>query len=294
MRHAASTSSVLVWLSLTPVLLWAGTDVDESRPASADAVVKVINTRGEVDITGWAEQTVSVSGELDDLAEGFVFEVDGREVLIEVKMPRRNVNWGDGSKLTIKVPEGSRVQFEGVSTDVVVANVSGGSHIRTVSGGVEVSRIAEQLIVNSVSGDIEAKDVTGRVRLATISGDMELELGATDVEVDTVSGDVDLDMKAFDAVLGKSVSGEIEVAGELLPRGRVDLTSVSGDIDLDLTKPVNARVVIRAGFGGEIDNRLDETEPKNIFPSQQELETVLGDGSGHVRISTVSADIRLN
>lgn len=285
---------LLLGMSLFALVVAAGDRVDLAKPAPADAIVRIENTRGEVVVTGWDRNQVAVAGELDDLAEGLLFEVDGRHVRIEVRMPRKDVNWGDGSDLRIHVPEGSRVSFEGVSTDLEIKNIRGGSQLRTVSGDIDATDMHERLNVNSVSGDIDLRGATGPASVSSTSGDMSLVLTSTDVMVDTVSGDIELELGLFEKLSVRSVSGEIEIEGQLMPNGRVEMSSVSGDIAFNLGDPVNADVNVRSGIGGDIRNRFNDQKPEDNFPGGQKLDTVVGDGSGRISIRTVAADIRLN
>ncbi len=281
-------------LMFLPSLLHAGDRVDESRAVPNDPVVTIENVRGDVEILGWDEAEISVSGELDDLAEAFVFEVDGRNVLIEVRMPSRDVNWGDGSDLVVRLPAASRVSFNGVSTDVSLEGITGGARLQTVSGDIDARDIEGQFIANSVSGDVTVEGATDRASLTTISGEIEFESNARRVRVDSVSGDIDIELSDFDEFSGRTVSGDFNLSGRLLRDGRLEVNSVSGDIRLDLDEPVDAELRIEAGVGGEIHNDITRDKPREIFPARQELVVTAGDGSGMIRVETVSADIRLN
>ncbi len=279
---------------LNGVVANAGERVDESKAVPLDAIISINNVRGDIEITGWDKPEVAITGELDDLAESLIFEVNGSDVRIRVVLPRKDVNWGDGSDLHIKVPTGSRIAFEGVSTDLDIKNIEGGAHLRTVSGDIEVQGIGTQLTINTVSGDIEASTIAGRTQVTTISGDVELSASATDVGVDTVSGRLQVELAKVENLYLRSVSGEIEIEGNLLPEGCIDASSVSGEITLSLVRPVNAELQIRSGIGAEINNGFTGAEPKKVFPNQQELIAVAGDGNGRISVRTVSSDIVLN
>lgn len=277
-----------------PLMALAGEKVDQSLAVPNDAVIQIENTRGKVAIAGWDKSEVEVVGELDDLAEKLIFEVDDKHVLIKVKIPQKNVNWGDGSDLRIRVPEGSRLGFNGVSSDVELKGVTGGASLRTVSGDIEISNVTNQLIANSVSGDIKVSGATGKVQFSTISGDMDLTMTTRQLRLDTVSGDVDVRLSDFSDLSAESVSGELTIDGKLATQGRVEISSVSGDVNLKLAEPVNARLNVRTGIGGDITNDINDDQPRDLFPGQQELKTTAGDGSGNISIRTVTADVKLN
>lgn len=271
----------------------AGDAIDTSLAVPATAVISINNTRGAVAIIGWDQAQVSIKGELDDLAEALVFGADEGLIVVDVKMPRQDLNWGNGSDLTIQVPHSSRVKFVGVSSEVKIESVRGGVQLQSISGDLRARKIEGQLIMNNVSGDIIIEDVAGSVLASTISGDLALSVTATEVRLDTVSGDLVIEMAAIDHLAARSVSGRMEVVGELNPAGQIDLSSVSGDIRLGLQSGLNATVDLDGGMSGAIENRLSKLEAQTHFPARQRLNAVFGDGKGRVSVRTVSADIKL-
>ncbi len=105
---------------------FAGEKVDKTLPLNDATNVSVDNLRGKVKISGWDKNSVSVEGEVDDKAEEFIFEQDGSTIKVKVVMPRHlNSGWNEeGSDLTIHVPEQVKVNFNGVSTDITLANLN--------------------------------------------------------------------------------------------------------------------------------------------------------------------------
>ncbi len=292
--NSYGTLLIAVPLLSLPNALIAGDQVDERHTASAQGVVEIHNTRGEIDISGWDKEEVYVTGELDDLAEEFIFNVDGDFTLIRVKLPRHNVSWGDGSDLDIKVPRGSRIDFSGVSTDLKLSGIEGGSSLHSVSGDMQVSHIAKRLLINSVSGEVKVRDATGKAKITTVSGDLDLDLNTNEVSVSAVSGEIDMEMAQFDSLRTETVSGDIRISGQLNTSGDISIKSVSGEIRTRLHRPVNARIDVKTGPGGDINNNITDDTPKRIFPAQMELKTSAGDGSGRIRIKTVTGDVSLD
>ena len=275
---------------LAPAAL-AGESVDKSLAAPQDAVVSINNTRGEVTVRGWDQALVSVKGELDDLAQELVFVVEDGAVTIDVIMPRTNVNRGNGSDLVIKVPQGSRVRFSGVSTDISAENILGGRKIESGSGAIKARHIMPQLMLNAVSGDIAVEQVGGRLSASTISGGLQGKATATNVKVDTVSGSLVVELEAFDTLAARTISGRMDVSGDLNPGGELDMSTVSGEIYLAVQPGLDGKVDINGAQGSDIENDYKDVRPTTSFPSQQRLRTVLGDGSAHVSVRAVAADI---
>ncbi|MBQ60632.1 MAG: hypothetical protein CMQ19_01010 [Gammaproteobacteria bacterium] len=60
---------------LVSIAAFAGDDVDKTLAVPSNGLVKIVNTRGEIEIIGWDKDEIHVAGELDDLAEELVFEV---------------------------------------------------------------------------------------------------------------------------------------------------------------------------------------------------------------------------
>jgi DUF4097 and DUF4098 domain-containing protein YvlB len=283
----------LLLLLILPVMVEAGESVDERRTVSRDGFVEIHITRGEVGITGWDEDVVEVTGELDDLASGLTFEVRDGKTFIRVEMPRHNVNYGDGTDLDIRLPRTGSVEFEGVSTDVTLSGVMGGTGIRSVSGDIRARGLDKRIRIKSVSGEVDVTDANGKMKVSTVSGDLNLDVNASDITVDAVSGEVDLTLGDFDSLRVATVSGDQAIEGHLNNSGHMTMKSVSGEISLRFTDKVSARIDAKTGPGGDISNDMTADEPEDIFPAQMKLQTTLGDGSGSIIISTVTGDINL-
>jgi DUF4097 and DUF4098 domain-containing protein YvlB len=273
---------------------FAGEDVDKILSASAGGYIKIVNTRGQVEIEGWDREEIHIKGELDDLAEELIFEVKGDRARVEVKLPRSNVNWGDGSDLTIRVPKNSKVDFDGVSTDTSIENISGGVRLRSVSGDIEAEKLSHQVHINTVSGNIDVTDSSGNAHISSVSGEINLQMRSSQIVLDTVSGEIEAEFDEIDTLRGNAVSGDIEVEGRLVADGEIEMVTVSGDLSLRLKSPVNARLSVDTGVGGDIENSLSDDEPEEIFPASNKLRAHLGDGSGRISLRTVTGDVRID
>lgn len=293
----------------------AGEKVDKSISAEDVKAVSIEVMRGKIDITGQSNANISVVGELDDEAEKFIFEKSGNLVTIKVKMPRqKGRNWkGNGSELAIKLPKNVKVNFQGVSTDINIEDNDKGVEVKTVSGNIIASNLAQRVELSVVSGDIKSESLSGKVNLSTVSGsisdqsssgrvqlkavsgDIEISSTATDVSLSVVSGDVDFELAEVDDLKVSSVSGDVEGQLTLNDDGNIKMSGVSSDFDIKLQKNVSANFKISSSAGGRIKNNLTNDKVKRAkYGPSSKLNFSTGDASGTFKASVVSGEIKIS
>jgi Putative adhesin len=104
-----------------------------------------------------------------------------------------------------------RVSVTGTSADVQIAS-AGAAEVRTVSGDITVSAVADC------------------ARLRTISGDIDVDAAAGQVSAQTTSGDITVHAESFGPVDAASVSGDIRVTAGPGACPDVRARSVSGRV----------------------------------------------------------------
>ncbi|WP_394129075.1 DUF4097 domain-containing protein [Shewanella maritima] len=299
-------------LSLASFSAIASQNVSESANVDANSRIELKVQRGQVNISTWNKDEVTVEGTLDALSEGFIFKQSGNKLIIEDKLPRRYQSKNEpGSDLTIKLPANIKLEAEGVSADYRVKDIDGTVKFELVSGDIEANNLSGKVKVSTVSGEIKANSLNGSIELETVSGkvsdknsqgeisyrlvsgDLSAKSSADNVTIDQVSGEVDASFVKATEVKAVIVSGDIELElGANLQRGRME--SVSGDIELEFTGKPSLQVDIDGGPSGDIKNELTSDVPsKAKYTSQQRLMFTIGDGSGKLNINTISGDIEL-
>ena len=286
-----------------------------TKDVQVDGLVSINVVRGQVSVETWDKSAVRVHGTLDEKTKEFIFDVDGDETQIEVKIDNDHDSWwggsSQGSDLTVQLPATSQLEVKGVSTDVDVQGMESDVEIGVVSGDVSLEGGEGRITVQSVSGDVDVRDVAGRLRIGTVSGDVDthgtrgeakytsvsgsvlIRDGGDDMSVETVSGDIEVTNEVVSSVAGHSVSGDIEVTSNDTEAGDIEFDSVSGSIRLRLGGDINARFDIETG-SGTIRNRLSDDEPKvSKYVGDESLRFTMGNGDGSVVLSTRSGDITL-
>lgn len=292
---------------------YAGERIDESLSASGLSLVNIENMRGAVKIIGHDNDEVSVSGELGDKVERFIFEKSGNT--LEVKVQYRSTRYSnnsDGSRFTVAMPKSLSVNFEGVSTSVEVSDLNSHIEVKTVSGDIRANQLNDNIELSSVSGDIDSRDLAGKIRLSTISGkiddrnssgrlrlkavsgDLETRSSAQQVSLSVVSGDIEFELGEVEELAIASVSGDASGSLTLLNHGDVKVSGVSSDIELAFENEVNADFRLHASAGGDIVNRItkDKATRAKYGPSSK-LSFTAGNGTGSVRGNVVSGEIKV-
>ena len=280
----------------------AETDIDEETVMDPSGRVSIENVQGSVNVRGWSQSQLKLTGTLADNVERLEFEEKDGDVRIKVvlKKKSRDRSWGwgdreDDTRLEVMVPSQARLIVSGVSADINVADFEGSQRLNTVSGDIESVMGRDNADLQSVSGDVELRGTGDRypaeVVVESVSGDVEVYDVAGELIGETVSGDLEMRSVAMSRGRMESVSGDIDLQGTLLDDGRLRMASVSGSIRIDLGDNVDARFDLET-FSGDIDDFYGyEYERKSKYAPGKELRFEVGGGRGEVSISTMSGDI---
>ena len=273
---------------------FADTTFNKTIDASDDGVVSISNVAGSIEVVGWSRSAVKVEGTLGDDVEELIFERDGDEIMIKVKVPR-NHGRDIASDLEISVPKDSSLEIAGVSADIDVEGVLGEQEMATVSGDVSTRGVADDVEAASVSGDVEVRGtgVASETEAATVSGDVELTGLAGEVEAESVSGDVTITGGAFDDAHLESVNGNLTFHGELQKGAELGMESVNGTVEVILNGKISAEFDIET-FNGRIKNCFGpKPERTSRYSPGLELSFTQGDGDASVAIETLNGGVRI-
>lgn len=271
-------------------------EIDRTLDADRESRISISNLSGDVDVRGWDQNRVHITGELGDDVEELIFERDGKQVTIKVKVPDRK--WGKKdvtSDLDIRVPHGSSLNVSTVSADIDVEGVRGEQRLRTVSGDISVEAFAAEINAEAVSGDvdIDGKGTAGVWRFTTVSGDIRANNLAGELQAEVVSGDIELNGGSYERVTLETVNGDIEFRAGLRGGGKMDIESVNGSVDVNLVGSVSARFDIET-FNGGIRNCFGpKAEKTSRHGPGWDLDFTEGSGDGRVTIDTLNGRVTI-
>ncbi len=271
----------------TPLL--AGQEVSETRSVSANAYISVANAAGEIRISGWDKNEVSIEGVLADMVEELVIVGSNDHLQVEVKNPKHTRRLED-SFLKLKIPTGASVEVESISADIYIKDLSGERlSTSSISGDLEIDVNSVAVEVESVSGDVVIQGSSSETSVESVSGDIDVSGISGELEIATVSGDVKIEAGELSDSRFETVSGDLEITASLSQDARLSAESMSGDVILTLPESVSARFEAST-FSGDIDSDFGDSESRGRSNS---LEFTVGDGSARVRLESFSADIEI-
>jgi putative adhesin len=271
------------------------TSFDRTVDADARGTVEIHNVSGSVEIRGWDQPSVHVSGSLADNVERVDVRRAGNRVTVDVVLREESRSRSyDGTKLTIEAPRASMLEVSTVSASIAARAIEGEQRLQSVSGTIDAEAFAGDVNVSSVSGEVtvQGHGSVAVTRARAISGSVRLTDIAGQVEAQAVSGSVEVAANQLDRVTVSSISGRVSLSGALGGQTRVDLTTTSGSLDMTFAGTAAADYDLTT-FSGAISPCFGPSvaEPRNGPQRQHRFRE--GDSDARVRANSMSGSITL-
>jgi hypothetical protein len=236
-------------------------DFHYSYPMAANGKLSVETFNGAVEVSGWDQDTVDISGTkqgpTQEAADALEVSVDHTANAVSVRVVRPSVRrHNEGARFVIKVPRRAVLDRVVSSNGAIrTSDGAGPARFHTSNGAIQVSGLAGSLDAQTSNGRIAADLVNadGPVRLETSNGSIEVTLPAK-----------------FDEEVRAHTS--------------------NGSVTLRAPSTLNARVAARTS-NGKITSDLDLRTSGEI--SRTRLEGVIGAGGPLIDVATSNGSIRI-
>jgi hypothetical protein len=221
--------------------------------------LEVENQNGPIDISGWDQETVDISGTKYANSTGGLqdLRVDTSAAgnVVTVRTVRANPHWGSGGvRYSIRVPR--RTELGRIVTSngpIHIDAVEGMARVRTSNGPVRVNGAKGDLDVETSNGPVEATDVAGAATVRTSNGRIELSFDQLrDVRASTSNGAITLRLPsgAGAAIRAHTSNGAIQSDFDVTAHGTISRHSLEGTLGsggplLDLATSNGAIRVLR-------------------------------------------------
>jgi DUF4097 and DUF4098 domain-containing protein YvlB len=277
----------------------ADTPIELRHNATASTHVSITNIAGTVNVVAWDRNEVQVSGRLGDGAKPLMITGDNDHMEIKVE-PRGGsglFNWSGDSRmapttLELHVPKAASLEVDVVSAPLVIDGMDGGKiEVNAVSSKVRINARTPSLSVDNVSGNIELAGHAAKAKLQTVSGDILSPSLGDDSELQTISGRIRAGGGPWQKLTLSTVSGDVQLTGDVAANGKLDIDSMSGNVELQLTDHTSAKLHA-SSFSGDLHSDFGTPRESDHGPGSS-LQAQLGDGSGTINIETFSGDLRV-
>jgi hypothetical protein len=252
------------------------TDFHYNYPLKSGGRVSLDNFNGSVEVAGWDQETVDISGAkygaTPEARDAIKIEVSPAPDSVAIRTIRPSERRNVGARYVLRVPR--HTQLDRITTS------NGSMRVNSVDGPVRLKTSNGSMKVFNLTGSLDGGTSNGSVEVDNVKGDCTVRTSNGRVKAEGVKG-------AFDATTSNgSVDASVD---ELHPNG-VRVATSNGGITLRLARTVNARLMARtsnSSISTEFDVSTRGTKDKH------HLEGTIGSGGPVLDLSTSNGGIHV-
>jgi DUF4097 and DUF4098 domain-containing protein YvlB len=275
-------------------------DFHYSYPQTAGGKLNVENFNGSVEITGWDQNTVDVSGtkyaESQDLLQAIKIEVSSAGNGVQVKTVRPQAEHRNmGAKYVIRVPR--RTVIENVTSSngsLRVEDVEGDAHLTSSNGSVHLARIHGNVDAHSSNGSVEVDDVNGSMSFRTSNGTVRAENASGAFQAETSNAGVHVHLKDTEAgrpIKLSTSNGGVDLQLDSPRQNDVVATTSNGSVTVRLPNGFNASLHAATNSTGSVRSDFEILTRGEL--SRHRIEGTIGSGGPKIDLTTSNGNIRL-
>ncbi|HLY18146.1 MAG TPA: DUF4097 family beta strand repeat-containing protein [Bryobacteraceae bacterium] len=274
-------------------------DFHYSYPMQPGGRLSVDNSNGSIEISGWDQDTVDISGtkyaRTAELRDALKIEIDHAADSVHIRTVRPSDRRGSmGAKYIIKVPR--RTQLERIASSngsIHTLDVEGAARLKTSNGGVRAENLRGSLDVQTSNGGIEVQNLEGSASLHTSNGRVHAEDVRGAVEADTSNGGINIRLGKPEAgrpVKLETSNGSIELSMDAVNQNEIRASTSNGGITVRLPEGIGANLTAHAS-NSSISTEFDVATQGAI--EKHHLEGKIGGGGPTIELTTSNGSIRV-
>jgi hypothetical protein len=258
-------------------------DFHYSYPQTAGGRFTIDNFNGSVDITGWDQNTVDISGtkyaESESLLHAMQIEASSSGNAVRIKTSRPDPNHGNmGAKYVIRVPRHTVLEdVRSSNGSLRVEDIDGNAHLATSNGSIHLGKIHGNVEARTSNGSVEVSEIDGSFEAETSNGGIRAHLHDTEsghpIRLSTSNGGIDLQVDS--------------------PRQNDVVASTSnGPITVRMPGNVNASLHASTNSNGSVRSDFDVVVHSGEL-SKHRMEGTIGGGGPKIDLTTSNGNINL-
>lgn len=274
-------------------------DFHYNYPLQPGGRLSVDNSNGSIEISGWDQDTVDISGtkyaRTPELRDALKIEVDHTAGAVRIRTVRPSDRRGGmGAKYIIKVPR--RTQLERIASSngsIHTLDVEGPARLKTSNGSVRAENLRGSLEVQTSNGGIEVQNLEGSATLHTSNGRVHAEDIRGSVEADTSNGGIHIRLMKPEAgrpIKLETSNGPIELTMEAVNQNEIRASTSNGGITVHLPENIGANLNASAS-NSSISTEFEVATQGAL--EKHHLEGRIGAGGPPIELTTSNGSIRL-
>jgi hypothetical protein len=274
-------------------------DFHSTYDLSPGGTINVEGFNGSIEIDGWDQNRVEVSGtkygSTESLRDAIRIDIQNTPDSIQIRAQHPTVNMGRiGVRYTLHVPREAKLDRITTSNGHVhIRNVAAASNLKTSNGGVRVQNVRGEVQAVTSNGTVELESVQGSARVRTSNGQIRAENldGSFDGSTSNGGITVRLDHAPTAPVRLRTSNGLVNLRFTEPPKDEVRAETSNGGITLQLPTSSNARISATTSHSSiSSDFGFDQSDNDR---SRNRLEGSIGNGGPRIELSTSNGHIRL-
>ena len=297
-------------LFLSTLLLaaaWAGDssrykeDFHYSFQQGAGGRLDLENFNGSVEILGWDQNTVDVSGskyaEEESMLRAMRVEAtqSGNTVHVRTSRPEPR-KWNCGARYVIRVPRRTElVRIQSSNGSLRVEDVEGpASDLNTSNGAIRLRNIRGRIDARTSNGGVDIQTADGGVTIRTSNGPVTLDNVRGTLNATTSNGAIRgtlVDASPNEPIRLTTSNGAIDVKLQM-PRNN-DVTASTSNGSITIRMPPNAGARLNATTSSHDSITTDFDVQVRGLLSKHRIEGTLGSGGALLQLNTSNGAIRI-
>jgi hypothetical protein len=253
---------------------------------------------GSVEILGWDQESVSVTGtkyaSREEVMRAIKIDVlsDASSLRVRAVRPlERNCNCG--ARFLLKVPR--KVMLDRIETSngsLRVESIEGDARLQTSNGSVKVWSVAGDVNVKTSNGAVELQKFNGRADLKTSNGSIKADDVRGGFSAETSNGSISATLGAMDPgrpVVAETSNASVTLNFESWKDHGVRVRTSNGSVNIGLPAGVNAQVRADTSHGrinSDFELAANEIEKDHV-------DGRIGQGGPLLELRTTNGNIRL-
>lgn len=272
------------------------TDFHHTYDVSPDAHLSLESFNGPVEIAGWDENRIEISGtkygSTERLRDDLRIDIHNTQSSVEIRTVRPYARTGGmGARYTIHVPRNA--QLDRITTSngsLRIRDVASADHLKSSNGSIRVENVSGNVEAHTSNASVEADSIRGNANLKSSNGRIRAENigGSCDAETSNNSIKVQLQNAPSLPLRMITSNGSIELSMDKAPKNDVRAETRNGGITLRLPASTSARLTAdttNSSISSDFSVHGDE--------ERKHVEGNIGEGGPHIDLNSKNGKIRI-